>query len=579
MRTDFPLDSVLTEITFWRNREQSLQHIQEQLESTEILTVFDLLKKDSTMNNVVFSFQQNINVVHEHKKAQEFNLILKDCPINSLISSKDLKDSQKAIVDIFNHFKIFKNQSSYPMKRFKNLLEAFSNDASQRILKILEDVDLMTIESKQFDVIKEECLNILNLFDNTLRTFKDSLRNKHIHKTDRRAFENELDLVHSNVHARINEIVDQRRENEKLLEIVSSVFSQDEGESRNREAIKDIKEAYTVFLSINVLDMSIEGEKRWNKAKKEYNLKIDRVEEEITNEMRDKLASAKTTNDMFRTFSKFNALFSRPRIRGAIQEYQNQILSSIKKDVKNFRDRVLVKYNSSEVYKINKSMNFPTLSGLLMWYIQLERKLGQYLERIQSVLGAGWEKHVAGQQLKQPIDQISKVLTDLKNNEFKEWEERISKINNIGQSKIFKIVTRGDGSLKMEVNLNERALSIVKEKNILKCLGFKLSYAFIMKTGDITLYYPRYTSLVDSLAIYTQVNSIITEEIETLLASKRKRIHSNFKSAENLTWKDERTLDTYCHTLSVQIQELEEAAHFALEKNEKKNVILSSFTN
>lgn len=67
-------------------------------------------------------------------------------------------------------------------------------------------------------------------------------------------------MEHNNIQERFKEIVIQRAENEKLLEIVSSVFLvQDDTEPRNREAIKEIKDAYTVFLSFNVLDLSTEG--------------------------------------------------------------------------------------------------------------------------------------------------------------------------------------------------------------------------------------------------------------------------------------------------------------------------------
>lgn len=77
-----------------------------------------------------------------------------------------------------------------------------------------------------------------------------------------------------------------------MLEIILSV--QDEDEGKNKEAIKDIKDAYAVFLSIIVLDVSIDGSRKWSKTRKEYNVKIDRIEEEITSQMRDRLASAKT---------------------------------------------------------------------------------------------------------------------------------------------------------------------------------------------------------------------------------------------------------------------------------------------
>jgi dynein heavy chain 1 len=546
MSTDFPIDSVLTEITFWKNRENSLQSIQEQLEHPEIKLALDLLSKDTAQSSVVFSFLQNINVIHEIKKAQEFNLILKDIPVNGLIAANDLKTTQKSINDMFSHFKAFKTGGSYPVKRIMDLLEALSSDSSNRILKILEDVDPMTVESKQFEVIKEECLNIFSGFDKNLKIFLDSIRSKYPKRPDRKAMSRKLELEHVNIRERINEIADQRRENEKLLEIVSSVFSE-EGETRNREAIKDIRDAYTVFFSINVLNMSIDGENKWQKAKKEYNMKIDRVEEEITSQMRDRLASAKTTNEMFNTFSKFNALFSRPRIRGAIQEYQNQILSSIKKDIKNFRDRFLVKYGSSEVCKMYKVKNFPSLSGLLTWYRQLERKLQVYLDRVQAVLGAGWEKHVAGKQLKQQIEPIAKHLEEMTQSHYQNWVNEMTKVQLFTKSgiRIFKITTKSDGSLKLEVNFSQKGLQLFKEKNNLKYLGEKMSYSLIMKTQEVALIYPKYISLVDSLATFNQVNNKITPEIAMLLASKRKRIHSNLKAGDKITWKDERNLESY----------------------------------
>jgi len=57
------------------------------------------------------------------------------------------------------------------------------------------------------------------------------------------------------------------------------------------------------------------------------------VENSIIARLRDRLATAKTANEMFRVFSKFNALFVRPKIRGAIQEYQTQLIENVKTDI------------------------------------------------------------------------------------------------------------------------------------------------------------------------------------------------------------------------------------------------------
>lgn len=71
------------------------------------------------------------------------------------------------------------------------------------------------------------------------------------------------------------------------------------------------------------MDISKEGQEKWDVTKKTYDLKIDKVESQITGALRDRLANAGNANEMFKVFSIFNALFTRPRIRGAIQEYQN----------------------------------------------------------------------------------------------------------------------------------------------------------------------------------------------------------------------------------------------------------------
>lgn len=47
---------------------------------------------------------------------------------------------------------------------------------------------------------------------------------------------------------------------------------------------------------------------------KRYDSRIERVEAQITSKLRDRLATAKNANEMFRVFSKFNALFFRPRV-------------------------------------------------------------------------------------------------------------------------------------------------------------------------------------------------------------------------------------------------------------------------
>lgn len=64
-----------------------------------------------------------------------------------------------------------------------------------------------------------------------------------------------------------------------------------------------------------------------------YEGMIDRVETQITALLRDQLGTAKNADEMFTIFQRFNALFVRPHIRGAIREYQTLLIQRVKEDI------------------------------------------------------------------------------------------------------------------------------------------------------------------------------------------------------------------------------------------------------
>lgn len=59
----------------------------------------------------------------------------------------------------------------------------------------------------------------------------------------------------------------------------------------------------------------VEGTEIWVAAENAYNERVSRVENQIIARLRDKLGTARNANEMFRVFSKFNALFVRPKVR------------------------------------------------------------------------------------------------------------------------------------------------------------------------------------------------------------------------------------------------------------------------
>ena len=73
-----------------------------------------------------------------------------------------------------------------------------------------------------------------------------------------------------------------------------------------------------------------------------YEERIDRVETRIAARLRDQLGSARNAKEMFRIFSRYNALFVRPHIRGAIREYQTQLIQRVKEDIESLHKKFKV---------------------------------------------------------------------------------------------------------------------------------------------------------------------------------------------------------------------------------------------
>ena len=59
---------------------------------------------------------------------------------------------------------------------------------------------------------------------------------------------------------------------------------------------------------------------------------------------------------MFRIYSQYNALLVRPRIHGAIREYQTQLIQKVKEDIEHLHDK----------FKVNQS--FFIISAFLFVY-------------------------------------------------------------------------------------------------------------------------------------------------------------------------------------------------------------------
>ena len=325
-------------------------------------------------------------------------------------------------------------------------------------------------------------------------------------------------------------------------------------EAADSNAIEEVNLAYENVKEVDGLDVSKEGTDAWEAAMKRYDDRIDRVETRITSKLRDQLGMAKNANEMFRIFSRFNALFVRPHIRGAIREYQTQLIQRVKDDIEALHVKFKIKYRQSQAYRMSGVRDLPPIAGSIIWAKQIDRQLSAYLRRVEDVLGKGWENHVEGQKLKADGDSFRIKLNTQEI--FDEWARNVQQRNLGVHGRIFAIDNSrnktGKGNhLKLKVNFLPEIIQLAKEVRNLKNLGFRVPLAIVNKAHQANQLYPFAISLIESVRTYERTLEKMEQRpnIILLAAGLRVEVQKQISEGIGLVWESYK-LEPYVQKLS-----------------------------
>lgn len=82
----------------------------------------------------------------------DYNPLMKDFPLNDLLSASELDKIRQALMAIFTHLKKIRN-TKYPIQRALRLVEAISRDLSSQLLKVLGTRKLMHVAYEEFEKV------------------------------------------------------------------------------------------------------------------------------------------------------------------------------------------------------------------------------------------------------------------------------------------------------------------------------------------------------------------------------------------------------------------------------------------
>ncbi|XP_044127627.1 cytoplasmic dynein 1 heavy chain 1 isoform X1 [Bufo gargarizans] len=587
--------TALQEISFWLNLERALYRIQEKRESPEVLLTLDILKHGKRFHATV-SFDTDTGLKQALETVNDYNPLMKDFPLNDLLSATELDKIRQALVAIFTHLRKIRN-TKYPIQRALRLVEAISRDLSSQLLKVLGTRKLMHVAYEEFEKVMVACFEVFQTWDDEYEKLQVLLRD-----IVKRKREENLKMVwrinpaHRKLQARLDQMRKFRRQHEQLRAVivrvlrpqVTAVAQQNQGEvpepqdmkvaevlfdAADANAIEEVNLAYENVKEVDGLDVSKEGTEAWEAALKRYDERIDRVETRITARLRDQLGTAKNANEMFRIFSRFNALFVRPHIRGAIREYQTQLIQRVKDDIESLHDKFKVQYPQSQACKMSHVRDLPPVSGSIIWAKQIDRQLTAYMKRVEDVLGKGWENHVEGQKLKQDGDSFRMKLNTQEI--FDDWARKVQQRNLGVAGRIFAIEStrargRSGNVLKLKVNFLPEIITLSKEVRNLKWLGFRVPLAIVNKAHQANQLYPFAISLIESVRTYERTCEKVEERntIILLVAGLKKEVQALIAEGIALVWESYK-LDPYVQRLAETVFNFQEKVDDLLIIEEK----------
>ena len=516
------------EINFWLAMESALERIQLQLRSDGVSLTMEVLRNAKRFQATV-SFDADTGLKDAFETVQKYNQLMRDFPMEDLLSATSLQKVREALDSIFAHINKKLRPSTYPIRRALSLVEAISSDLDKRIHTLMHGKSLMRLNFEDFISVTRTMESIWRAWVDNAKEFTNVARD-HMRKRNDKFIPIKIVAKHSKTQERVSYIYNFRVNHEQLQQTIAKVLKPSKqargskayqsykigGETfEGVDALREVSVAYEALEDVDVLDVTFEGTRAWAEAETLYNEKTARVENSIIARLRDRLATAKTSNEMFRVFSNFNALFVRPKVRGAISEYQSQLIESVKTDIAKLHTRFKQQYGHSEAHAMAQLRDLPPVSGAIIWVRQIEKQLDGYMRKVEDVLGEEWALHVEGQKLQNESSMFKEKLEARPI--FESWVRDVSRRNLAISGRLFEISrNRGMGNyLELKVKFDPQVITLFKEVRNLSWLSFQVPHGISNVSKDAKRVYPYTVSLMESARTYDQISKVVPEMGET----------------------------------------------------------------
>jgi dynein heavy chain 1 len=575
------------EIDFWLSKESALESIEGQLRSDGVQLTLEILRHAKRFQATV-SFSADTGLKEATEIVQKYNQLMRDFPLDELNSATSLLKVKEAIKKIFGHLNKKLRISPYPIPRTLALVEAISADLDTKLHSLLHGRSLMHLDFKDFKSLMATADEIFLTWDENIKEFTNVAREVTRRRNDK-FIPIKVNSRHAALQQRLKYVSTFRDNHEQLQRTIVNVLGPKSNAGSNVDkassgavlieemgdvdAVEEVQQAYAALKNVDLLDTSAEGTQIWAQQETAYNERTARVENSIIARLRDRLATASSANEMFRVFSKFNALFVRPKIRSAIAEYQTSLINNVKTDISALHERFKQQYGHSEAHAMAQLRDLPPVAGAIIWARQIERQLDGYMKKVEDVLGHDWALHAEGQKLQSESNMFRKKLDTRQI--FEAWLHDVQRRQISIAGLLFTInKNRAAGySLELAVNFNPQVIALFKETRNLSWQGYQVPHAISNVSKEAKRVYPYAVSLMESVRTLAQTNRQISEmqDVSMLLSGYQNDVQALIAKGLPLEW------ESFVHSYDVHIKQASYLAngaidHSANNRNESKHV-------
>ena len=233
---------------------------------------------------------------------------------------------------------------------------------------------------------------------------------------------------------------------------------------------------------------------------------------------------------MFRVCATFNPLFSRPRIRETVAEFQERLIEVVRRDLDALTERFKTSGAArAQAALLSRLRGVADVASTVRWARQLEGRLNAHMSNLQAVLGGreACADHAEGQRLLHAAEAFraklsSRALLD-------EWRREAKRVADDFDPSATVLLVRAsetDGSLSIGVSFSAETARLLGETRSLARLGVPIPEAVSRSCAEAQLVQHHAASLSASLASFARVCASLSEDADYLLRGARGEVQA-----------------------------------------------------